>query len=784
MTNNNERIDQLLIKIEALLKRQEFFSREIETLKKEIEQLKISEIVQLHNEKISEKKETIIEKIETPETTTKVEIPVQPETEITPTTSIGHKVKESGIKRDIEKFIGENLINKIGIAITVIGVSIGAKYAIDNELISPLTRVILGYLVGFGLLGFAIRLKKNYDNFSAVLLSGAIAILYFMTYAALTFYGLFSQIVTFILMVVITVFTVLSAINYNKQVIAHIGLVGAYAIPFLLSEDPGNIKILLSYIAIINIGILIVAFKKYWKFLFYAAFLMTWGIYLMWFSTSFDSDVNSDISLSFGGIFFIIFYSIFLAFKLIEKEKFEFVDVFFILFNSFIFYGIGYEVLDSHEIGKSFIGLFTLVNALIHFVISFIIYKQKLADRNLFYLIAGLVLLFLTIAVPVQLDGNWVTLLWVGEAALLFWIGRSKKESIYEFLSYPVMILAFFSLLQDWGQLNDQINNISTAIYLKPFLNVEFLSSLLFVGAFGFINWIHQKTDYPKKLLTNDFFLKIISFTVPIIFLLSFYNTFRIEIESYWALLYSNSRLSINSVSPENLSYSMNSDLLNFKTLWLLNYTMVFLAALSFFNFVSLKNKNLGLTNLFLNLVLVFFFLSIGLFEISELRESYLLRKMPSNYEIGIYNLLIRYISILFVGILLIATWKFVLRDFLKINFKVPFDILLTITICWITSSELIHWLDIALSEQSYKLALSIFWGVYSLILIIFGIWKNKKHIRILAFSLFGITIIKLFFYDISELDTISKTIVFISLGLLLLITSFLYNKYRQRIIS
>jgi uncharacterized membrane protein len=66
------------------------------------------------------------------------------------------------------------------------------------------------------------------------------------------------------------------------------------------------------------------------------------------------------------------------------------------------------------------------------------------------------------------------------------------------------------------------------------------------------------------------------------------------------------------------------------------------------------------------------------------------------------------------------------------------------------------------------------------LILIGLGIWKKKKYLRIGAIALFGITLYKLFFYDISDLDTIAKTIVFVSLGALLLIISFLYNKYKQ----
>jgi uncharacterized membrane protein len=90
--------------------------------------------------------------------------------------------------------------------------------------------------------------------------------------------------------------------------------------------------------------------------------------------------------------------------------------------------------------------------------------------------------------------------------------------------------------------------------------------------------------------------------------------------------------------------------------------------------------------------------------------------------------------------------------------------------------------MDLSGSSESHKLGLSILWGIYSLLLIILGIWKNKKYLRIGAIALFSVTLIKLFFYDISHLNTISKTIVFLSLGILLLIISFLYNKFKHLI--
>jgi uncharacterized membrane protein len=83
-------------------------------------------------------------------------------------------------------------------------------------------------------------------------------------------------------------------------------------------------------------------------------------------------------------------------------------------------------------------------------------------------------------------------------------------------------------------------------------------------------------------------------------------------------------------------------------------------------------------------------------------------------------------------------------------------------------------------AENSYKLGLSILWGFYSLFLIVLGIWKNKKYLRIGAIILFSVTLLKLFLYDIAHLETIAKTVVFVSLGILLLIISFLYNKYKH----
>ena len=791
---NKEQIDQLNKKLDLLLEKNQVFAKEIDELRVEIFRLRYAQSDSPIQPKIASTPP--ISPKEKEEYVELVERKIDPQDRLIHKKDILSKrgkkepvekknwfsgISEVFSNKDLEKFIGENLISKIGILILIVGVGIGAKYSIEKELISPMTRIILGYLMGIGLLGFGIKLKENYKNFSAVLVSGSIAILYFITFAGYSFYSLFPQLFAFGLMVIFTIFTVFAAIHYNKSIIAHIGLLGAYAVPFLLSSGSGNVITLFSYMAIINVGILLIAFKKYWKKLYYTASGLTWLIYASWFIEDFRASENFGTALIFATIFFAIFYAVFLAYKITQSDKIEIKDTILILFNAFVFYGFGYFILEDHPTGQQLLGLFTLGNALIHFAVSFFIYQKKLGSKNLLYLISGLVLVFITAAIPVQLDGNWVTILWASEAAVLFWVGRTKAIPIYEKISYPIMLLAFFSLMDDWNSAYPFYIQAS-AEFVTPLLNVHFLSSILFIGAFGFINYINQNKTFKPAFDDDNGIIKMISYTIPAICIFVIYAAFKNEISLYWNQLSAMSELNIDSSTDSYRQNIRNNNLQSLKDIWIINYSILFAVLLSFFNLLKLKNTQLGYFNLALNIIALLAFLGGGLLILSELRENYLEQSQAEYYSVGQFNLYIRYISFIFVGALLFTFYKFRQQMFFDKIFKLGFDFILFGSILWIASSELIHWMDIGSSAKSYKIELSIFWGIYSLILVILGIWKRKKHLRVGGIVLFGLTLLKLFMYDLAHLNTISKTIVLVSLGVLLLIISFLYNKYTLKI--
>lgn len=142
------------------------------------------------------------------------------------------------------------------------------------------------------------------------------------------------------------------------------------------------------------------------------------------------------------------------------------------------------EPVSVKQIQKEFPAL---INALIHFLVSLLIVKRKTADKNLYYFITGLVFVFITMVIPVQLSGSWITLLWISEAALLFMIGRKGGDYFYEKLSYPLMVLAFLSMCLEWQVYSGSHLGSDPGVRFIPLLNIEFMGSALFTGIMGLI---------------------------------------------------------------------------------------------------------------------------------------------------------------------------------------------------------------------------------------------------------------------------------------------------------
>ncbi|HBH24339.1 MAG TPA: hypothetical protein DDY13_13060 [Cytophagales bacterium] len=690
-------------------------------------------------------------------------------------------VKSSKNKKwEWERFLGENLINKVGIVILIAGIAIGLKFAIDNDLISPLARIITGYFIASGLGIVAYVLFKSMKSLSAVLFSGATASAFLVTYFATEFYHFFSFWFAFVVMLSLVAITVWGALRYNQSIVALIGMVGAYAIPYLIGQEQGGATIHFGYMVLINLGLLIIAFLKNWKKVYYTAFVFTWLIFLFWYTiqSNFYEDWQTSIIFSFA--FFIEFYVVFIGYCLKTREKLVPKDLLLFLTNTILYFVTGYFVLQDLSWGEKYLGLFTLSNSIWHLGAFGLVYRYRRQLPKLFYLSIGAAIVFVTLYIPVQYDASWVTILWGGEALVLFWVARRQTSDVFERLAYALIFLSIFSLVQDWSEVYFENPFHHVDQELTPFWNLYFATSLFVVIILGAVNYINLNSYPSQKLLKMKLF-EIMKYLMPVLLILVVYFAFKNELDLMFKQWFDASKKSI-SLDNDQLTQTLhNTDILSFKRLWGMVYTFAFIILLTVLNNKRVHNVDTGLVLVVVQCLAVFAFLATGLPELDDLRTHYL-DQNNWRYEVSFVHIGMRYLLLFMIAWMSWLSYKYVFAREEDRWIKNVFRVIMMVFLWWLLSDELLHWMDMARYPKAEKTLLSILWGVYALALVILGISKEVKTARIVAFLILGITLIKLFFYDLAELDTVSKTIVFIALGILLLVISYLYNRYKDLI--
>ncbi|HMG09713.1 MAG TPA: DUF2339 domain-containing protein, partial [Mucilaginibacter sp.] len=82
------------------------------------------------------------------------------------------------------------------------------------------------------------------------------------------------------------------------------------------------------------------------------------------------------------------------------------------------------------------------------------------------------------------------------------------------------------------------------------------------------------------------------------------------------------------------------------------------------------------------------------------------------------------------------------------------------------------------------KTGLPILWGLLSFALMWLGMRYKLRVMRIVSLSLFSLTLLKLFLFDIVNIPVAGKIAAFFCLGILLLIISFMYQKVKKIIVD
>ena len=84
---------------------------------------------------------------------------------------------------------------------------------------------------------------------------------------------------------------------------------------------------------------------------------------------------------------------------------------------------------------------------------------------------------------------------------------------------------------------------------------------------------------------------------------------------------------------------------------------------------------------------------------------------------------------------------------------------------------------SVATDFQRGHTAVSAFWGLLGLGLLYAGLRRGSVGFRTAGFALFGISLIKIFLYDLARLSSVTRALSFLGVGAVLLAAAFFYQR-------
>jgi uncharacterized membrane protein len=346
---------------------------------------------------------------------------------------------------DLETRIGGRWLNRIGIIALISSVTFFLKYAFDNNWIGPSGRVAIGILLGAAMLPWSHwLLERGYAYFSEGIAGLGAVVLYLSIWAGCQYYKLFSLDVGFAAMIVITAGMTAVALGRNSQRIALLSLFGGFLTPVLVSEGKDAQVVLFTYLLILGAGLLVIEMRRDWRALTPISFLLSQIYFWGWYSQFYRPN-KLERTVIFATLFFLL-YAVLPVLRAVRFGRLQELDIVVLLANSFAYFGAVYVLLWPQD--RWPLTLLVLALSAAHVLVARLHPPPKPGESPLTqWLLAGLALTFATLAIPIRLDGKWITLAFAVEGAILVWTGFRSMTGFLRAGGYFLLALAAARLL-------------------------------------------------------------------------------------------------------------------------------------------------------------------------------------------------------------------------------------------------------------------------------------------------------------------------------------------------
>ncbi|MCE5249824.1 DUF2339 domain-containing protein [bacterium] len=660
--------------------------------------------------------------------------------------------RPSRTREEWEALIGGKLLNRIGALALIIGIGFFLKYAFDNNWINETMRVIVGAVAGTALLYGGSRFhRKGLSIFAQGLIGAGIPILYLSVYASFNFYHLVPQTVAFVLMSVVTITAFQQAIRYDSFAVSLLGWFGGFLTPFLLSTGVVNEVGLFTYIVLLDIGLIAVQMKKTtWAILELLTLGATYITYGLWYGNYYKVD-NFPVAILFTTLFWGLFYVLDISGIIKPVTSFPRLRQTVSALNAVFYYWALYAVINPDH--HAWMAPVTLLIGVVYFLTLQWSQRRHVVDegiRNRYALTAGALLI---IATGIRLSGFLRVTVWSIEGLALVWYGCSGNLRYVWRAAIGLFVLATISLFVT--QFPDSVARYKPVEGIRFLFNIRALAFAVLAASIGF-------SVLPLRRLKEDFLTKV-----------------RQALHYWWSI--------ILFVLCTVETYDLFAGQAVYRILLMIALGWAVYSFIMVWPALRMDVRPVLRCGWGSLLLAVAFAVTLGLMTFVPIEDF----RFALNVRTGV-------LAVLIAGVYLQTRWvKTIMPDYrwrkeTGMYLRIALVLLVFALITGETKDSFTR--SIVFAKQSgvavlqgeitrlqnlKQLSLSGVWLIYSILLMGAGMWRRIQKVRMVAIVLFGITILKIFIYDLSFLDSLYRIFSFIGLGIILLAVSYVYQRYK-----
>lgn len=379
--------------------------------------------------------------------------------------------------RVLDWFTGGNTIVRIGLVVLFVGLVFLARLVANAGLYPLEARLATVGLIGAALLAVGFRKRIERPDFALHLQGGGVAVMYLTVFAAARIYEVMPPLAGFAFMILFAALGATLAVVQNSKAMALASFLGGYAVPVLLGGEAESPLGLFSYITVLNLAVLGIAWKKSWRSLNLLGFFATFGLAALW-----GSGAYQDRHFLICEVFLALSVAIYLATALLYAHNTpgklgNFADSTLLFGTALAGFALQAGLVHDKPYAPAWSALAFAATYLAVAAWAFQRREQGMGLLSECLLAIGVG--FVTLAIPLALGVRWTGAAWALEGAGAYWVGARQARW---------MPRAFGLILQQFGAIL-ALATLQPAISHVPLANNGFVGPLLIAVPLLLTSW-------------------------------------------------------------------------------------------------------------------------------------------------------------------------------------------------------------------------------------------------------------------------------------------------------